>query len=66
VKPGSGSRATPDLLAGLASQDGKTPLIIASSYGHWEVVGRLISSRAMVDVADKVLLSSSMDFEAFR
>ncbi len=44
-----------DLLAGLALQDGWTPLYTACLKGHSEVVGRLIAARAMVDVADKVL-----------
>ena len=44
----------PDLVAGLASQDGCTALIGSSSSGHSEVVDRLIAARAMVDAADKV------------
>jgi hypothetical protein len=49
-----------DLRACPALQDGQTPLIVASSSGHSEVVGRLIAARAMVDAADKVLLRTRL------
>ena len=42
-------------VARLAWQDGSTPLIMASSEGHHEVVDRLIAARATVDAADKVV-----------
>jgi ankyrin repeat protein len=49
-------RLSLDLLAGLASQDGWTPLHAAAKGGHSKVVDRLIAARAMVDTANKVVL----------
>jgi hypothetical protein len=40
----------------VVSQDGSTPLLVASSKGHLEVVERLIAAKAMVDAACKVAL----------
>jgi hypothetical protein len=44
-----------DLLEGLSSQVGWTPLFTASLGGHSAVVDRLIAARAMVDAADEVM-----------
>jgi ankyrin repeat protein len=45
----------------LASQDGWTPLLMASNNGHSEVVDRLIASSAMVDAATKVMPRTHCD-----
>ncbi len=45
----------PTPLAHGTSQDGCTPLIVASAHGHSGVLDRLIAARAMVVAADSVV-----------
>ncbi len=54
VLPVCGSCPSLLRLVRLAPQDGTTSLIMASQYGHSEVVKRLIAAGAKVDAARKI------------